>query len=165
MSKSDDDVNGAIFLSDTNDQIKKKLMRAVTDSGREVTDNPSPGVKNLLTILAGLLDQSYEDMLSEQEGKSYAVLKALLVFAVIHNLAPIRDKAEKLMQDRAHLDKVLQDGRDRAREIAALTLDDVKKRWGLSDRLMPFSCYETNVPGSDYDPIFSYSIGSLHKIG
>lgn len=132
MSKSDEDPNASVYLSDTNDQIIKKLKRAVTDSGTEVTyDDAKPGVKNLLTIQAALTGKSIPDIVASYAGKMYGHLKVETAEIVAAAVAPIRDKAEHVLKDRAYLDSVLKKGAEKARERAEPTLRLVYDRVGF----------------------------------
>ena len=106
MSKSDADPNASVFLSDTNDQIIKKLKRAVTDSGSEITyDDSKPGVKNLLTIQSALTGKSTADLVASYSGKQYGHLKVDTAEIVASVIGPIRDRATEFMKDRAELDR------------------------------------------------------------
>ncbi|OFZ01752.1 MAG: tryptophan--tRNA ligase, partial [Bdellovibrionales bacterium GWB1_52_6] len=76
MSKSDPDVSSAIYLTDTDDQIRKKLKRAVTDSGTEITDDDTkPGIRNLLAIQSSLTGKSIPELVLSYAGKQYGHLK------------------------------------------------------------------------------------------
>lgn len=132
MSKSDEDPNASVFLSDTNDQIIKKIKRAVTDSGSEVTyEDSKPGVKNLLTIQAAITGKSPADLVTSYAGKMYGHLKVETAEIVAQAVAPIRDRAEEFMQDKAYLDKILRKGAEKARLRAAATLSQVYDRIGF----------------------------------
>lgn len=136
MSKSDPDPNSAVYLTDTDDQIVKKIKRAVTDSGAEVTfEDSKPGLKNLITIQAALTGKAIPDIAASYAGKQYGALKADTAELVRQAIAPIRDKADELMKDRSTLEAVLRHGAERARRRAQKTLDIVYDRIGLSPRL------------------------------
>lgn len=76
MSKSDENVNGSIFLLDDADTITKKVKRAVTDSGTEINfDETRPAIKNLLTIYQLLTGKSAEECVAHFEGKGYGQFK------------------------------------------------------------------------------------------
>jgi tryptophanyl-tRNA synthetase len=132
MSKSDPDPNGAIYLSDTDDQIRKKVKRAVTDSGSEITyDDQKPGVKNLLTIQAALTGKAIPDIVASYAGKQYGHLKVDTAEIVVAAIAPIRNKAEELLKDRTYLDGILRRGAEHARKRASLTRNLVYERIGF----------------------------------
>lgn len=122
----------AIGLLDTEKRIRKTIMSAVTDSEREVRfEHASPGVRNLLTILQSLTGTSMADIEAEFEGAGYGHLKKAVAGAVVDTLAPIQQRYADLMNDRAELDRVLANGADRAREVAATTMQRVRAAMGV----------------------------------
>lgn len=132
MSKSDPDANSAVYLTDTDDQILKKLKRAVTDSGTEVTyEDAKPGVKNLITIQSALTGRTPEEIVTAYAGKQYGHLKVETGQIVIESLAPIRNEADRMVKDLTYLDGVLKRGAERARERAHRTLRFVYDRIGF----------------------------------
>ncbi|MGZ3689539.1 MAG: tryptophan--tRNA ligase, partial [Bdellovibrionota bacterium] len=135
MSKSDPDPNSAVYLNDTDDQIRKKIKRAITDSGSEITyEESKPGVKNLLDIQSVLTGKSTEALVASYAGKQYGHLKVDTGEIVVSKLGPVRDKADELFKDPGYLDSVLKRGALRARERAAKTLALVYDRVGLIPR-------------------------------
>lgn len=135
MSKSDPDANASVFLTDTDDQIRKKVKRAVTDSGSEITyDDSKPGVRNLLEIQSALTGKKTDELVSSYAGKQYGHLKVETAELIVAKLGPMRDEAERLLSDRAHLDQILRDGAQRARERAHRTLTQVYDRVGFIPR-------------------------------
>ena len=132
MSKSDPDPNSAIYLSDTNDQIVKKVKRAVTDSGSEITfGDDKPGVSNLLTMQSAITGKPIAEIVASYAGRQYGHLKVDTANIVAAAVGPIRDKAEELMKDRAYLDAILTRGAERAKAHAQKTLARVYDRLGL----------------------------------
>jgi len=132
MSKSDPDANSAVYMGDTNDQILKKLKKAVSDSGSEITDDETkPGVRNLLSIQAALTGKTRAQVAEAYAGKQYGHLKTSTAELVIEKVAPIRDRAEALQKDLGYLDSVLARGAIKAREKAARTLTETYKRLGF----------------------------------
>lgn len=136
MSKSDPDPNGAIYLTDSNDQILKKFKRAVTDSLNQIAYQPSeqPGVANLLSIQAAILGHTPEERVAAYTGKQYGHLKLETADSVISVVGPIRDEADRLMRDRNYLDQILEEGAEKARSIASATLARVYDRVGFIGR-------------------------------
>lgn len=133
MSKSDPDPNSCIYLTDANDVIVKKLKRAVTDSGSEITDDPAkPGVRNLLTIQSAITGKNVQDLVAAYVGKQYGHLKVETAELVAATVGPIRDRAQALLQDETHLAKILADGAAQARELAAKQLRLVYERVGFA---------------------------------
>ncbi len=132
MSKSDEDPHASVYLSDTDDQILKKLKRAVTDSGNEITfEDSKPGIKNLLTIQAAFTGKPVAQLVESYAGKQYGHLKIETAEIVIEAVRPIREKTAQLLADRTYLDSVLSRGAERARRRAEPTLRKVFDRVGF----------------------------------
>ncbi len=132
MSKSDPDSNSAIYLTDTNDQILKKLKKAVTDSGSEITlDDQKPGIQNLLQIQAALSEKTPSEIVSEHTGKQYGHLKIKTAEKIIETIGPIRDRTLELMTHKDYLHSIFQAGAKHARERAQKTLAHVYDQVGL----------------------------------
>jgi tryptophanyl-tRNA synthetase len=132
MSKSDPDPSATIFLDESDDSILKKLKRAKTDSGTEITyEDTKPGVQNLLSIQSALTGKSADQLVAAYAGKMYGHLKVDTAEMIIQTVGPIRTKVEELMKDRAYLDGILARSADQARERARKTLQRVCDRIGL----------------------------------
>ncbi|MBX7174277.1 MAG: tryptophan--tRNA ligase [Pyrinomonadaceae bacterium] len=131
MSKSDENLNGAIFLNDSADVILKKFKRAVTDSSTDgiVFDEERKGLFNLLTIYQSVTDQSRDEIESHFAGKGYGHLKTELAEAVIEYLKPFQAKMAELNDE--ELEKILQKGAEKARSVASETLRKTYERVGL----------------------------------
>ncbi|MFF9203323.1 tryptophan--tRNA ligase [Streptomyces sp. NPDC014986] len=131
MGKSDDTGPGIVYLLDEPDVVRKKVMRAVTDNGREVVyDRESrPGVANLLEILAACTGGDPEALAGAYE--SYGALKKDTAEAVVEVLRPVRDRHKELCADPGHVEGVLRDGAERARATARPTVDDAYRAIGL----------------------------------
>jgi tryptophanyl-tRNA synthetase len=137
MSKSDMDVRplSGIFLTDDPDAIRKKLKVAVTDSGREVRAAPDkPALANLLEIYSLLTRETVGELEERFDGSGYGDFKAEMAEAVIEALAPIRTRYEELVRDSAELSALLARGAEKATDIAATTMADVRARTGLGPR-------------------------------
>ena len=130
MSKSDDDANGCVRLLDDVDSIQRKFKRAVTDSGTAIKfDASRPAITNLLTIFQLLTGKTPEEVESNFAGKGYAQLKQELADATIAFLEPLQKRAQAI--DEQELSAILQQGAEKARGIAKMTLDAVKQKMGL----------------------------------
>jgi tryptophanyl-tRNA synthetase len=135
MSKSDPDPSATLFLDDSDKDIEKKVKRAVTDSGTEITDSPEkPGVRNLLEIQSVLTGKSIAELVASYAGKQYGHLKVDTAAVCVETIRPIREKVEKLMADKSYLDGVLKTGADRARERAQRTMATVFDKMGFIAR-------------------------------
>ena len=132
MSKSDENPNNYISLLDSSDVIRKKIMRAVTDSGTEIVyDKERPGLANLLTIHSVLSDKSMEELQEHYAGKMYSDLKKDLGEMVAESLKPVQKRYTEIMEDKAYLDSVLVEGALGAQRRARKTLSKVYKKMGL----------------------------------
>lgn len=133
MSKSGENPNGAIFLSDDKDTVMRKFKRAVTDSDGEIRYDPStkPGVSNLLSIYSVFAGKSVDDAVAEFAGKGYGDFKLAVGEAVADKLAPIQAEQAKLLSDKAYLNGVLENGANRAYAMARKTLAKVYKKIGF----------------------------------
>lgn len=132
MSKSDINPLGTINLLDTEDQIREKIKKAVTDSGTQISkDKGSEGLSNLLTIYSSFKNQSLQSSQEELEGKSYGEFKTLLADLVAEKLSDIQKKYSQVRADDASLRKILNEGRDFAIERSSETLEKAKEKLGL----------------------------------
>ena len=135
MSKSAGSENSYIALMDPPDVIRRKIRRAVTDSGSEVRVGPDkPALTNLLDIYSALADEPVDEIVRRYEGKGYAGLKADLGEVVASALAPILARIRELEADKSYTLGVLKTGAERAEAIAARTLAKVRERVGLVPR-------------------------------
>ena len=130
MSKSDP--KGDIFLSDDLETIRKKIMRAVTDLGSEVTydEKNKPGISNLLTIYSALKNISIEEAVNHFKGYRYGDFKKEVADAVIDELKPFKERYEQIINSN-EVERVLEIGKNRALEISKKTLSRIKKAVGL----------------------------------
>ncbi len=132
MSKSDVNQNSTIYLTDSNDTIKNKIKRAVTDSGSEIKfSDDKPGVSNLIELYHIATNKTIAEIEAEFEGKGYAEFKPTVADAVAEYIYPIRSEYEKLMKDKEHLAKILTHGAESARSTAFKTLRKVYKKVGF----------------------------------
>jgi tryptophanyl-tRNA synthetase len=130
MSKSDENANGSIFLLDDADTITKKIKRAVTDSGTEITfDDTRPAITNLLTIYHLLTGKTSEECEAHYAGKGYGHFKSELAEVVIEFLRPFQERVKQY--DEPTLNGILKPGAEKARTIASKTLADVYSKIGI----------------------------------
>lgn len=130
MSKSR---HNTIDLAMTEDETAKQLKRAVTDSNRHITYDPSgrPEVANLLLIAAEMTGRAPEEIAAEIGDGGGGGLKKLVTEAVNEKLRPIRQRRRELEADPAVVEAVLAAGNARANEIAETTLDQVRTAMGM----------------------------------
>lgn len=133
MSKSAENTNGTVFLSDDRDTIMRKFKRAITDSEALVRYDPEnkPGVSNLLSIYSVFANKSIAEAEREFEGKGYGDFKLAVGEAVADKLAPVQAEQARLLADKAYLDRILADGAENAFKIARKTLSKVYKKIGF----------------------------------
>jgi tryptophanyl-tRNA synthetase len=132
MSKSEEQPGRAINLLDSPDDMRNKIMRATTDSLREIRfDENRFGVNNLLVIYEQFTGQGRGKIESRFEGKGYADLKRELAEVVVEGLSPMQTRYRELTADPSHIERLLAEGADKVRPIAEKTLALVKDRVGL----------------------------------
>ncbi|MFJ3231746.1 tryptophan--tRNA ligase [Streptomyces sp. NPDC086787] len=131
MGKSEDSGPGIVYLLDEPDVVRRKVMRAVTDSGHEVVYDREgrPGVANLLEILAACTDGNPESLAAVHQ--SYGSLKKDTAEAVIEVLRPVRDRHRELCADPGYVEEVLRHGAEKARAMARPTVDTAYRAIGL----------------------------------
>jgi len=132
MSTTGGEERGLVYVDDDEKAILKKVKSAVTDSGSEVRRGPDKaGVSNLIDVLAVIRGVDSEEIEREFEGRGYGDFKTAVGEAVAEYLRPVRERYTKLRGDEAELERVLQDGADRARAIASETLAEVRAAMGI----------------------------------
>jgi tryptophanyl-tRNA synthetase len=132
MSTTGSTEQGTVYVLDEPDAIRKKFKRAVTDSGTEIVrGEDKPGISGLIDILAVVRGTSPEAIEQEFADSRYGDFKVAVGEAVVDYLAPVRARYAGLRADPAGLEETLADGAERAREMAAETLADVRQRMGV----------------------------------
>jgi tryptophanyl-tRNA synthetase len=126
---------GLIYIDDEPDDIRRKIGRAETDSGREVVRSPEkPGISNLIEILAGTGEADPAAIEREFEGEGYGAFKQAVAERVVEVLAPVRERYRELRADEQGLERVLGGGAQRAREIAGPVMAEVREVMGIGPR-------------------------------
>jgi len=132
MSKSSPRPSSYVAILDDPDAIRKKIRRAKTDSGTEiVASEDKPAVTNLLDVYSAMSGEPVSTIEADYEGKGYGDLKQDLAEVVVDGLAPVRDRANELLDDPAELDRLLESGARRAQEAAAPNLKSAQAKLGL----------------------------------
>ena len=135
MSKSAQGSGHAIALLDEPSQIRKKIMRATTDSNPAVDfETMGPGVANLLTIFQAFSEWPDDRMKSHFTGMRYGDLKKQVAEMVVSSLEPLQARYREITADPAWLDNILREGAERVSPIANSTVELVKSRMGLYTR-------------------------------
>lgn len=149
MSKTDSP-ESYIGIFDEPEEIKSKISRAVTDTGKTIKydQKAKPGISNLLTIYSlfsaakppkelashgavPFSGKSIQEIEKKFKGKGYANFKKSLAELLIESLEPFRRKRKELLQREVYLKEILEQGRKRAQSIASSTMEEVKKKMGL----------------------------------
>lgn len=132
MSKSAPGSGHAIALLDPIDQVRKKIMRATTDSLPAVDfDSAGPGVQNLLSIFQAFSGWEPDKMRAHFSGMRYGDLKKQVAEMVIANLEPLQKRYAEIMNEPGYLTGILKEGAERVSPIAKSTVQLVKERMGL----------------------------------
>jgi tryptophanyl-tRNA synthetase len=135
MSKSAPGSGHAIALLDPVDQVRKKIMRATTDSNPAVdVENPGPGVRNLLSIFQAFAEWPDAQIKSHFAGMRYGDLKKQVAEMVISKLEPLQKRYNEIVSEEGYLESVLSRGAERVSPIANSTVELVKHRMGLYTR-------------------------------
>ncbi len=132
MSKSDDNENGYILMTDDADTIRRKFKRAVTDSGSEIRAGADkPGITNLLTIYAAFCGITLGKAEADCAGMGYAEFKMRVADAVIAGLAPVQKRFAEYMNNKDYLESVMRNGAETAARMAVRTLEKVYRKMGF----------------------------------
>lgn len=132
MSKSDENPNASVYLSDDRDAIMRKFKRAVTDSdNRIVASEDKPGVSNLLNIYAAFRGCTVAEAEKTFAGMGYGEFKLAVGETVADALAPVQAEQKRLLADKAYLADVLRRGAENAAYTARKTLSKVFRKVGF----------------------------------
>jgi len=135
MSKSDESDYSRLNMTDDADTIAQKVRKARTDPeplpGEVEGLAGRPEADNLVTIFATLAGRSRADVLGEFGGKLFSEFKGALVDLAVATLGPIGAEMRRLTADTAYVDAILKRGAERAGEIGARHMDEVKDIMGL----------------------------------
>ena len=132
MSTTGGSENGLVYVDDEPDAIRGKLKRAQTDSGSEVVRGAEKaGITNLIEILSVVRRVDPAEVEREFEGAGYGDFKSVVGDAVADYLTPLRERYAELRPDEKRVEGMLRAGAERAREMAAVTLADVRRAMGV----------------------------------
>jgi tryptophanyl-tRNA synthetase len=135
MSKSDPSDQSRINLLDDADTIASKVRKARTDP-EPLPDNLDdlkvrPEADNLVAIYAALADETKADVLARFAGQGFGAFKPALAEVAVEKLGPVTAEMRRLMADTAEVDRVLTEGAERAREVAAPILAETRALVGF----------------------------------
>ena len=135
MSKSEESDYSRINLSDSADEINKKIKKAKSDS-EPIPDNlksleKKPEALNLLNIYSELSKNNLEKTLQDMAGKEYSFLKKKLTEILVNEITPVASEIQKLLDDKSHLKQILINGSEKANIIAEENLKKIRDIVGL----------------------------------
>ena len=135
MSKSDPSELSRINLNDSIDQIANKIKKAKTDAQplpeSEKDLSKRPEAENLFGIYSSLTDQPINKTINEFSGKNFSQFKEKLASIVVDKISPISLEINKLLEDYSFIDKILEDGAEKANKIASIKIKNIKKIIGF----------------------------------
>lgn len=133
MSKSDENDNSRINMTDDPKLIEKKIKSAKTDAfkGLEWDNDERPECQNLLSIYSIVTEKSKDDIAAEVADMSWGSFKPILAEAVVEHLKPFQAKYAEVMDDRGELDRILLRGAHAANIEASVTCERVRDAMGF----------------------------------
>ena len=135
MSKSDQSEYSRITLLDESDEIIKKIKKAKTADTvmpEKIEDILKLSeVNNLLNIYSGFSGVEKQELIAKYKGQNFSNFKSDLSDTLVEQIKPITAEIKKLMQDKSYLLEILQEGQNKANEVAKKTINDVYDIVGL----------------------------------
>ncbi len=135
MSKSEN-INATIYLSDDDDTIRKKIMKAKTDAGPAEPNAPMPDyIQNLFLLMDLTSKKEVAETFRQQYNNCnirYGDMKKQLAEDMAAFVKPIREQAAELQQDEDRIRKILKEGAEKARSSASKTIDGARKLIGIN---------------------------------
>ena len=135
MSKSSENQNGVIRLLDDPEIIRKKIMKATTDSESIVRfdEENKPGISNLINIYSELTNKSIDEIENEFKDANYGAFKKCVCDVVIEELSKIREKYFEYLNSDI-IDEILEEGRQKSRMYAKAKYEAVKNKIGFYEK-------------------------------
>ena len=131
MSKSDENANSYVLLTDEDSVIMKKFKRAVTDSEAKVRyAEGKDGVNNLMSIYSAVTGLSFEQIEHDFDGKGYGDFKTAVGEAVIAELSPIRKRYQDYLKDRKYIEECYTKSLEFVQRISHRTVEKAMKKIG-----------------------------------
>ena len=132
MSKSEENPQGVISMFDDPEDIKKKIMKATTDSDNEVRfdEENKPGISNLLNIASALTNKPIEEIEKEFVGKGYGDFKRYVADVTAERISKIQERYNELINSE-ELERILDEGKEKSRELAKTKFELIKERMGV----------------------------------
>jgi tryptophanyl-tRNA synthetase len=134
MSKSENQF-ATLYLSDDDDVIRKKIMRAKTDSGPVSANETMPDyIQNIFQLMKLVSETSIVEKFTEDFNKvsiRYGDMKKQLAEDMVKFITPIRQKAEAIIADKSYLKNIIEEGAEKARTSAKETIEKTRELIGL----------------------------------
>lgn len=134
MGKSEGEGN-AVFLFDTDEALRKKVMRAVSDSGPTEPNAPkSEAVQNLFTLMSLVSEQATMEFFENAYNTCsirYGDMKKQLAEDMIRFITPVRSRIQEVLKDEEYLKAVMKRGKEKAQSSAARTVREVREIMGI----------------------------------
>ena len=132
MSKSDPNQSGNVLLLENTELIRDKIMRAVTDSGSSIELNDEkPAISNLIQIYSGFSGKEVSEIQEAYSGKGYGEFKSDLSSLVADQVGELQARFSSFYADKPNLELIIQEGSNKAQQIAVAKLSEVKTKLGL----------------------------------
>ncbi|MGZ5190229.1 MAG: tryptophan--tRNA ligase [Flavisolibacter sp.] len=135
MSKSENQY-ATIYLADDDDMIRKKIMKAKSDSGPTELNSEMPDyIQNIFQIMSLVSEESTVQKFRDDFNKAnirYGDMKKQLAEDMVRFVAPIREKANAIRSDEKYLSKIIREGAEKSRESAGKTITAARKAIGLN---------------------------------
>lgn len=133
MSKSEENPGGVISMFDDAEVIKKKIMRATTDSDNEIKydEENKPGISNLLNIASIVTGRSVEDIALEFAGSGYGEFKKYVATETANHISKIQDRYNELINSK-EIDDILNEGIEKSRNMAREKYNLMRTRMGIT---------------------------------
>lgn len=134
MSKSDENVNASIYLTDDRDTIIRKFKRAVTDLDAHVCyREEQPGISNLIEIYSACTGKTFDEIEKEFDNKGYGDFKLAVGETVADMLSPLQARHADILKDKVYLDSIVKENAEKAQYFANKTLRKVQKKVGFNE--------------------------------
>jgi tryptophanyl-tRNA synthetase len=132
MSKSNPNPKGIIYLLDTEEVLRKKIMSAVTDSEGKIyfNEETKPGISNLLTIYSYFKNITIEESVEKFKDSNYGTFKKEVADVVVENILKIQEKYNKIINSK-ELDEILDNGKNKMNEYAKAKYESIRNKVGL----------------------------------
>lgn len=136
MSKSDENINASIYLTDDRDTIIRKFKRAVTDLDANICyREEQPGISNLIEIYSACTGKTIKEVETEFAGSGYGDFKLAVGETVADMLTPLQTRHADILKDKAYLDGIVKENADKAQYFANKTLRKVQKKVGFNEKI------------------------------